>query len=115
RDPARPNILLIGVDSLRPDETGFVNGQSRLTPNIDAFLREARWFDTAYTPLGRTFGGWMAALTGREPINSGARENLIGNDVVTRDVTLGHRLREQGYRTVLAMDERHFSAVDESF
>lgn len=115
RDPARPNILLIGVDSLRPDETGFVNGQSRLTPNIDAFLREARWFDTAYTPLGRTFGGWMAALTGREPINSGARENLIGNDVVTRDATLGHRLREQGYRTVLAMDERHFSAVDESF
>lgn len=114
RDPARPNLLLIGVDSLRPDETGFVSG-SKLTPNIDAFLREARWFDTAYTPLGRTFGGWMAALTGREPITSGARENLIGNDQVSRDATLGHWLRALGYRTVLAMDERHFSAVDEGF
>ncbi|MFZ5654729.1 MAG: sulfatase-like hydrolase/transferase [Pseudomonadota bacterium] len=115
RDPAKPNILLIGVDSLRPDETGFVNGQSRLTPHIDAFLREARLFDTAYTPLGRTFGGWMAALTGREPVNSGARENLIGNDQVTRDATLGHWLKALGYRSVLAMDERHFSSVDESF
>ena len=115
RDPARPNILLIGVDSLRPDETGFVNGQSRLTPHIDAFLREAHWFDTAYTPLGRTFGAWVAILTGREPVNSGARDNLIGNDRVTRDATLGHRLGELGYRSVLAMDERHFSAVDESF
>ncbi len=115
RDPTKPNILLIGVDSLRPDETGLVNGHSRLTPNIDAFLREARLFDTAYTPLGRTFGGWMAALTGREPINSGARENLIGNDRVSRDATLGHWLQALGYRSVLAMDERHFSAVDESF
>jgi arylsulfatase A-like enzyme len=115
RDPARPNILLIGVDSLRPDETGFVNGRSRLTPNIDAFLREARLFDTAYTPLGRTFGGWMAALTGREPVHSGARENLIGNDQVIRDATLGHWLKALGYRSVLAMDERHFSSVDESF
>ncbi len=114
RDPARPNILLIGVDSLRPDETGFVNG-SKLTPNLDAFLREAHWFDTAYTPLGRTFGGWMAVLTGREPVHSGARDNLIGNDQVTRDATLGHWLQELGYRAVLAMDERHFSAVDESF
>lgn len=115
RDPARPNILLIGVDSLRPDETGFVNGQSKLTPNIDAFLREAHWFDTAYTPLGRTFGGWMAAFTGQEPVTSGARENLIGNDRVTRDATLGHYLQELGYRSVLAMDERRFSAVDQSF
>lgn len=114
RDPARPNVLLIGVDSLRPDETGFVNG-SKITPNIDAFLREAHWFDTAYTPLGRTFGGWMAVLTGREPVTSGARDNLIGNDRVTRDATLGHWLKELGYRSVLAMDERHFSAVDESF
>ncbi|MGE3296844.1 MAG: sulfatase-like hydrolase/transferase [Porticoccaceae bacterium] len=115
RDPARPNILLIGIDSLRPDETGFVNGKTRLTPNIDAFLSEARVFDTAYTPMARTFAAWMGVLTGREPLNSGARENLIGNDVVTRDATLGHRLRALGYRSVLAFDERHFSGIDESF
>lgn len=115
RDPAQPNVLLIGIDSLRPDETGFVNGHSRITPNIDAFLGDAKVFDTAYTPLGRTFGGWMAAFTGREPVHSGARENLIGNDQVSRDATLGHWLQALGYRSVLAMDERHFSAVDESF
>src|SRR5690606_28602883 len=115
RDPARPNILLIGVDSLRPDETGFVNGQSRLTPNIDAFLGEAHWLDTACTRLGRTLGGWLATFTGREPIHSGARENLISNDRVAGDATLGHQLQALGYRSVLAMDERRFSAVDERF
>ncbi|MGB5096942.1 MAG: sulfatase-like hydrolase/transferase, partial [Porticoccaceae bacterium] len=47
--------------------------------------------------------------------HNGARENLIGNDVVTRDVTLGHRLQALGYRSVLAFDERHFSGIDESF
>ena len=115
RDPARPNILLIGVDSLRPDETGFVNGKTRLTPNIDTFLADAKVFDTAYTPMARTFAAWMGALTGLDQIHNGARENLIGNDVVTRDATLGHRLQALGYRSVLAFDERHFSAIDKSF
>jgi arylsulfatase A-like enzyme len=115
RAPARPNILLIGIDSLRPDETGFVNGKTRLTPNVDAFLADAKVFDTAYTPMARTFAAWMGALTGLDQIHSGARENLIGNDVVTRDATLGHRLQTLGYRTVLAFDERHFSGIDKSF
>lgn len=115
RDPARPNILLIGIDSLRPDETGFVNGKTHLTPNIDTFLADAKVFDTAYTPMARTFAAWMGALTGLDQIHNGARENLIGNDVVTRDATLGHRLQALGYRSVLAFDERHFSGIDESF
>jgi arylsulfatase A-like enzyme len=115
RDPARPNILLIGIDSLRPDETGFVNGETRLTPNIDTFLADAKVFDTAYTPMARTFAAWMGVLTGLDQIHNGARENLIGNEVVTRDATLGHRLQALGYRSVLAFDERHFSGIDKSF
>lgn len=115
RDPARPNILLIGIDSLRPDETGFVNGETHLTPHIDAFLTQARLFDTAYTPMARTFAAWEGVLTGLDQIHNGARENLIGNAVVTRDATLGHRLQALGYRSVLAFDERHFSGIDESF
>src|SRR3990167_3149950 len=43
----KPNIILIGVDSVRPDFTGF-------TPNIDSFLQKSSVFTHAYTPLART-------------------------------------------------------------
>jgi len=62
-----PNIILIGVDSLRRDAVGQVRGLG-VTPNIDVFLRDgAHTFNDAVTPLARTFASWTAILSGRNP------------------------------------------------
>lgn len=111
---ARPHVILIGIDSLRCDATRLAGGAS-LTPNIDRFLGAATSFSDATTPLARTFPSWMSILSGRHPVHSGARFNLIPRDHVdTRDL-LGTRLRAAGYRSAYATDEVRFANIDASY
>ena len=73
-----PNIILVGVDSLRPDVVGASERAFGVTPNIDLFLREgAHQFSDTITPLARTFPAWTSILSGRYPRHTGARENLV--------------------------------------
>lgn len=112
--PKRPNVVIIGIDSLRPD---FVSGPRRVgvTPNLDVYFRGAHRFTDTMTPLARTFASWMSILSGLYPRHSGARENLIAPTLLTLGDTLQERLRSAGYRTIYATDETRFSNIDESF
>lgn len=115
RSEGPPNIIIIGVDSLRPDVVG-AGRPVGVTPNIDLFLRDgAHVFSDAITPLARTFPAWTAILSGRYPVTTRAREDLMGFDQLAKFPTLATALRERGYRTVLAIDETRFSNIDESF
>jgi arylsulfatase A-like enzyme len=114
-DASKPNLVLIGIDSLRNDVVGAGHAPG-LTPNIDAFVRdEAQFFSDAITPLARTFPAWTSILTSRHPRSTGARENLIARDSLQPFVTLADVLRESGYHTVFATDEVRFSNIDRSF
>jgi arylsulfatase A-like enzyme len=109
---ARPNIILIGVDSLRPDVVG-AGANPGLTPNIDAFLRDgAQMFTDAITPLARTFPAWTSILSGRNPTKSGARENLMAFETLGKFDTLSKIAQHNGYRTIFATDEVRFSNID---
>jgi arylsulfatase A-like enzyme len=111
----RPNIILIGIDSLRTDAVGGGEGLG-LTPNIDAFLRDgAHRFHDAITPMGRTFPSWTSILSGRYPVTTGARENLISFTELKEFDTVAEIARGAGYRTFFATDEVRFSNIDESF
>lgn len=110
-----PNIIILGIDSLRPDETGFFGSDGGLTPNIDQFLSQSRVYANAYTPVARTFPAWMSLLTGKEPVNHKARFNLINHSHLDKQETIGWRLKEQGYRTIYGFDERRFNSIDETF
>jgi hypothetical protein len=112
--PMRPNVIVIGIDSLRSDLVGNPGG-SWLTPAIDGFLSEARVVSDTITPLGRTFPAWISILTGDHPQSTGARENLIPRDALEIESTLADRLRSLGYRTVFATDEVRFSNIDTSY
>ena len=76
----RPNIIFLGIDSLRYDEV-LRTGDSN-TPNVDAFLSHALRFDNAMTPLARTYPSWVALLTGKHPHTTGAFLNLLPEDQV---------------------------------
>ena len=113
-DPAKPNVILIGIDSLRPDMVGIDN-DAWYTPRINAFLRESHVFPDAVTPLARTFASWMTILSGRHPTSTHARDNLVPFDRLDIRRLLPQRFREQGYRTVYATDDVRFSNIDEKY
>ena len=114
-DHAQPNIIFIGLDSLRPDFTGFYGNNSVITPNIDQFLATATTFTHSYSSLARTFPSWISILTAKYPRNSGARNNLVDPEDVLKNETLANRLRAAGYETIYATDEKRFSNVTKNY
>jgi arylsulfatase A-like enzyme len=110
----KPNIILLGIDSLRYDEVER-NSERSTTPNVDAFLDGALRFENAMTPLARTYPSWVSLITGKHPHTTGAFLNLLPQEHVRVGKTLPMMLREQGYRTAYAIDEVRFSNIDTSY
>lgn len=106
------HVFVLGVDSL---SQGLMADSAEALPKLHALLEAGIRYERAYTPLGRTFPSWMSLLSGRSPAEHGALFNLRPIDRVERADLVSHHLREAGYRTVFAMDERRFSNLDESF
>lgn len=112
----KPNLVIIGVDALRPDHLGFNGHPSKLTPNIDMFLEDSLYFDEAFTPIARTYTAWFSLLSGRPPKSTGVRYNLqkfeasqlLGDE-------LQNILKIDGYHTLYGMDERRFNNIDERY
>jgi hypothetical protein len=113
-DPRRPNVIILGIDSLRLDQLQRFGGNGPM-PNVNAFVAQADVMSDATTPAARTFSSWMAILTGRSPMVSGARYNLAPRARVLSDPTIADVLRSQGYQTVYSTDEVRFANIDESF
>lgn len=111
---AVPHVVILGLDSLRNDLAGTGGGE-RLTPNVDAFLAGAYRFSDATSPLARTYPALVSLLTGRNPVTTNARFNLMPRDLVHEGDTLGDALRPRGYRSVYATDEVRFANFDQSF
>jgi arylsulfatase A-like enzyme len=62
---ARPNVLLIVVDTLRADALGTYGNREALTPNIDALAERGQTYETAYSPAPWTLPSTASILTGR--------------------------------------------------
>lgn len=101
----RPNILMIGSDTLRADRLG-VNGYTRaLTPNIDGLAAKGTNFSQYIVPIGRTAPSLLSLLTGTWPHTHGVRDNYVGD----RETQLPHPalpgiLADAGYRTAVVGD-----------
>lgn len=114
-DKNSPNVFIIGIDALRPDHLGYRKPESHFTPNIDLFLSKASIFDETYTPQARTYVAWMSLLSGQYPKNNGARFNLAPPELVQTEFPLIRELKQQGYMTTYAIDERRFNQIDEEY
>jgi len=108
-----PNVVIIGVDSLRLAD--LYHDDSLQLPALRSFVRNARVFDDATTPLARTFPAWMSILSGQHPASLGIACNLTARRSLESVPTLSSTLREQGYRTIYATDEVRFSNIDRSY
>ena len=109
-----PNVVIIGIDSLRLQHLKRFGGAG-LTTHLDDALAGADLFTDTVTPLARTFPSWMSILTGRDPRTTGALFNLVHRPSVKSSPTIAETLRRDGYTTYYVTDEVRFSNVDRSY
>ncbi len=104
----RLNVLLITIDTLRPDHMGVYGYRRDTTPRIDALARRGVVFDEAYTYWPKTRGSFVAIMTGRVASKSGyGKSHPLLLDF---NPTLASVLRAAGYETVASVDNPNVAA-----
>ncbi|MCX8036283.1 MAG: sulfatase-like hydrolase/transferase [Candidatus Sumerlaeia bacterium] len=108
-----PNVVFIGVDSVRPDHLSALGYPRPTTPNIDAFLKDAVRFDQAFVPMARTYPSWMAILTGCYPSRNGVQFDLPPPELYHPVVpTLAQYFRHRGYSTAFFLNNTNYAWIE---
>ena len=104
------NVVLIGVDALRPDRLGHFGNPRNTSPNIDALLQESLVFTQAFSQVSRTYPAWITTMTGTWPTTHGIRDNLpTAERLVPEPALLPAVLKNAGFATGFATDDSRFS------
>ena len=67
------NVVLISIDTLRPDHLSLYGYRRQTSPHLDAFARAAMTYDNAYTTATFTAPSVVSLLTGTLPAVHGIR------------------------------------------
>ncbi|MGI9456303.1 MAG: sulfatase-like hydrolase/transferase, partial [Aeoliella sp.] len=73
---ARPNVLLIAIDDLRP-ELGCYGDDHIISPNIDRLARSGRLFERAYCQQSVCNPSRTSLMTGLRPDSIGVTGNHV--------------------------------------
>ncbi len=92
-----PDVLLLSVDTLRPDYLGLEGYDRPTSPFLDSLFASGFSFARAWSPIARTTPALASLLTGAYPHRTGVRtlNGTLGREVVS----LAELLRERGYQT----------------
>jgi len=119
-EPARelppPSVLLISVDTLRPDYMSFNGYDLETTPAIDDLLARAFYFEQAVAPVPRTTPALASLLTGTYPHTNGVRR--LTDRLAEGVGTLAETLHESGYQTLAVVTNQvlgHQRGLDRGF
>jgi arylsulfatase A-like enzyme len=97
----KPNILFIGIDSLRADRLSCY-GYDRLTsPYIDQFAQGGTLFERTYSPFIPTTSGYGSMLTGMDVFSTQMVALRHKGPLRGEVKTLPEILRENGYTTTI--------------
>ncbi len=96
------NIIVVMLDSLRPDHLGCYGNSWIKTPNIDKFAQEAFLFERAYAEGMPTLPVRTALFTGRYTLMWRGWQHLEPSDVVLAEV-----LWDSGFISALITDTYH--------
>jgi arylsulfatase A-like enzyme/Flp pilus assembly protein TadD len=96
--PTRTNLLLITIDTLRPDRLGCYGSKYLQTPTIDRWAKSGVVFFRAFAHTPTTLPSHTNILLGTTPLYHGVHDN--GFLKVPEDpATLATVLRQSGYAT----------------
>lgn len=108
RQSKQPNIIIIGVDSLSPEQI-----TQEKTPFLYHLLKQSTHFSQAISPLARTSPAWYSILTGLYAKHHFAYENLVDKKTLNNNASILWQINPLGYYSVFATDDRRFNEVDE--
>ena len=94
---AKPNLVLVTLDSTRSDRMGFFGAKGALTPNLDRLAADSFVFEHAYAQAPASVGSHATILSGAYPQSTGMTE--IGGTLPSSLLYLPDLLKTQGYRT----------------
>lgn len=100
-DPPR-TVVLISIDTLRPDRLGVYGNAPDVSPNIDALAKDSAVFEQALALSPWTLPSHMTMLTGLDPVAHGVLRE--GYHLSSRVVTLAEALKADGFRTAAFTD-----------
>jgi arylsulfatase A-like enzyme/Flp pilus assembly protein TadD len=92
------NVLLISIDTIRPDRLSCYSPKHLQTPHIDALAAKGVLFERAFAHNPMTLPSHVNMLTGTTPLYHGVHEN--SKSILAQDfLTLAEYLKEKGYST----------------
>jgi len=95
---SKPNLLLITIDTLRPDRLSCYGSPYLKTPNIDRLVKEGVLFSKAFAQTTTTLPSHTNILLGTTPLQHGVHDNA--NFTIRPDsLTLAEHLKKFGYST----------------
>ena len=104
-DSRRPDILLVTLDTTRPDYFSTYGFEGGKTPHFDALAADGARFDMGISASGVTPVSHASILTGKYPYSHGLRVlRAAGSASLGADEeTIATLLHQQGYRTGAAL------------
>ncbi|MHB1485070.1 MAG: sulfatase family protein [Saccharofermentanales bacterium] len=95
----KPNLLFIGIDSLRADHMSLYGYGRLTTPHIDKYAKGGVVFEKCFSPSIPTTSGYSSMLTGMDCFGTDVVALRHIGDLAEGVKTLPEVLRENGYNT----------------
>ena len=95
---AKPNVVLITIDTVRADHLGCYGYSKIHTPTLDAFAREGVVFEHASSQVPLTWPSHTAILTGTYPFQNGVQD-FTGQPLDPKFRSVAQAFKDNGYVT----------------
>jgi arylsulfatase A-like enzyme len=102
RPEAPPDVLIITIDTLRPDRLSAYGFRGHETPRIDRLAAEGALFERAYSDTPWTTPSMASVMTGTYPTVHGFKSSNA-NRLGLENLTLAEILSERGYATAAVL------------
>jgi arylsulfatase A-like enzyme len=96
RRPPPRTVVLVSIDTLRPERLGLYGNAADVSPRIDALAAQSLVFERALANSPYTLPSHMTMLTGLDPVAHGIKRP--GSVLSTRVTTLAELLRQAGFQ-----------------
>jgi arylsulfatase A-like enzyme/Tfp pilus assembly protein PilF len=94
----KPNLLLITIDTLRPDRLSCYGSSLLKTEAIDGLAEKGVVFDRAFAQVPLTLPSHTTIMLGKDPLHHGVHDNAHFH-VGPEQLTLAEHLKGLGYAT----------------
>lgn len=95
----KPNILIVGIDSLRADHMSCYGYRRQTTPHMDRIASQGTLFERNYSPWIPTTSGYTAMLTGMDVISTQVVALRHKGPLRPEITTLAEMVKAAGYNT----------------